>query len=169
MNARHAIACLLGGLVGCTAVGKDTGPSLAPQRITASEIAARPALGAIAGTSGLEGVRTIVLAGDPARAGTYTIELLVPAHTRIEAHEHSDDRTAVVMSGAWNFGYGSVAEDAETSSLGPGSFYTEPRDMPHFAYTGEEPATVIITGSGPTDTRYMTAPDGGAAVQRKRP
>ena len=35
----------------------------------------------------------------------------------------------------------------------PGSFYTEPADAPHF----DEPATVYITGFGPTDTHYIDA------------
>ena len=39
----------------------------------------------------------------------------------------------------------------------PGSFYTEPADAPHFALTQDEPATVYITGFGPTDTHYIDA------------
>ena len=39
----------------------------------------------------------------------------------------------------------------------PGSFYTEPAGTPHFALTREEPATVYIAGSGPTDTHYIDA------------
>lgn len=170
MNAL-ARACLAGplGALACMASTAGGHAPLPPARMTASEIAARPALGAIAGTSGLSGLRTIVVAGDPAHAGTYTIELLVPAHTRIEAHTHRDDRTAVVLSGTWHFGYGNRAEDAATKSLGPGSFYTEPANLPHFAHTDAEPVAVIITGSGPTDTRYVAVRDASAVPHGKRP
>lgn len=137
--------------------------------MTASEIAQHPALGAIAGTSGLAGIRTLVLAGDPTRLGMYTIELLVPAHTRIAAHEHRDDRTAVVVSGTWHFGYGRTADDAGSKSLGPGSFYTEPANMPHFARTEGEPVAVVITGNGPTDTRYEVQPKANAATRGSQP
>lgn len=149
-------ACIAGqiALLTCAASGKDLGKPLPAQRMTADEIAQHPSLGAIAGTSGLTGIRTLVLAGDPARPGIYVIELRVPANTRIGAHEHRDDRTAVVVSGTWHFGYGRTASDAATKSLGPGSFYTEPANMPHFAHTEGEPVAVIITGNGPTDTRY---------------
>jgi hypothetical protein len=41
--------------------------------------------------------------------------------------------------------------------LEPGSFYTEPADAPHFALTQDGPATVYITGFGPTDTHYIDA------------
>lgn len=124
---------------------------------------------AIAGTSGLAGIPTIVLAGDPSHAGMYTIELLVPEHTRIDAHQHRDNRSAVVVSGTWHFGYGNKAEDAKTKALGPGSFYTEPAHPPHLAHTEGEPVAVIITGSGPTDTRYVTAPGVGTAATGNPP
>lgn len=153
-------ACLAGqiALLTCAVVAKDTGTQLQARRMSASEIAQHPLLGAIAGTSGLAGIRTLVLVGDPARAGVYAIELLVPAHTRIAAHEHRDDRTVVVVSGTWHFGYGRSVDDAAAKSLGPGSFYTEPANMPHFAHTEDEPVAVIITGNGPTDTRYESRP-----------
>jgi uncharacterized RmlC-like cupin family protein len=79
----------------------------------------------------------------------------VPAHTRIAAHTHRDNRTALVVSGEWHFGYGDKANEAETKTLGPGGFYTEPADAPHFAFTGDVPAVVYITGQGPTDTTYV--------------
>lgn len=164
-------ACVAGqiALVACAAGGKDLRKALPAQRMTASEIAQHPSLGAIAGTSGLAGIRTLVLAGDPAHPGVYAIELLVPAHTRIAAHEHRDDRTAVVVSGTWHFGYGRTADDAGAKSLGPGSFYTEPANMPHFAHTEDEPVAVIITGNGPTDTRYESRTKPTAASKGSQP
>ncbi|MDB5454717.1 MAG: hypothetical protein JWP92_302 [Caulobacter sp.] len=98
-----------------------------------------------------------MLSGDPTKAGPYTIQIRVPAHTRIQAHSHRDDRSAVVVAGTWWFGYGDVAEDAKVEALGPGSFYTEPAGLAHFAQTRETPATVYITGVGPTDTVYVDA------------
>ena len=139
------------------------------RRMTAAEIAMQPHSGAIAGTSGLAGIRTVVLSGDPARTGTYTIELMVPAHTRINAHEHRDNRSAVVVSGTWYFGYGSKAEDAAAKALGPGSFYTEPANVAHFAHTGDSAVAVIITGDGPTDTRYATSTDAPDPARGAKP
>src|SRR5271168_121469 len=75
-------------------------------RLTPSEIAAKESGGAGAGTSGVVGIRTTVLLGNPTKPGLYTIRLSIPANTRIQAHTHRDDRSAVVMSGTWYFGYG---------------------------------------------------------------
>jgi quercetin dioxygenase-like cupin family protein len=115
------------------------------------------------GSSGLPGVQSIVLFGDPKAAGPYVIALHVPAHTVIAAHTHRDSRTAAVISGTWRFGYGQVNLASDLKALPPGSFYTEPGGQPHYARTDDEPALVYITGIGPTDTVYLDA----AAEPRK--
>jgi quercetin dioxygenase-like cupin family protein len=127
------------------------------RRLTPSDIGAMAKSGTGAATSGVPGIQTTVLSGDPTAAGPYCIALRVPAHTKIAAHTHRDDRVAVVISGTWFFGYGSNTDETEVKALEPGSFYTEPADTPHFAITRDEPATIYITGFGPTDTHYIDA------------
>jgi pimeloyl-ACP methyl ester carboxylesterase/uncharacterized RmlC-like cupin family protein len=107
------------------------------------------------GTSGISGIRTVVLKGDPERAGLYTIMLQIPANTRIAAHDHQDDRVATVVSGTWYIGYGDRFNSADLKALPPGSFYTEPANRSHFAETRDEPVIVQITGVGPSSTRYV--------------
>jgi pimeloyl-ACP methyl ester carboxylesterase/quercetin dioxygenase-like cupin family protein len=109
------------------------------------------------GSSGVAGIQTVVLKGDPDQAGAYTIMLRVPAHTRISAHSHRDDRVATVISGIWHFGYGGKFDEAKLKALPPGSFYTEPPGQPHFAETGDEDVVVQITGFGPSSTEYVDA------------
>jgi quercetin dioxygenase-like cupin family protein len=120
--------------------------------------------GAGPGSSGVAGIQTSVLAGDPTKPGPYTIKLQAPAHTRIAAHSHRDERTAVVISGTWFFGYGDKADEAKVKALPPGSFYTEPAGDHHFALTRDEPVLVYIFGQGPTDTVYV---DPAAAPKAK--
>ena len=135
-------------------------------RLTAAEVDAIPRSGGGAGTSGLNGVQTTVLAGDPNAPGPYTFEIRVPPRTRIAAHTHRDNRTAIVVSGEWHFGYGDTANEAAAKALAPGSFYTEPAGVSHFAFTTDTPAVVYISGQGPTDTNYTKPNDEPAA---KRP
>jgi uncharacterized RmlC-like cupin family protein len=144
-------ACLIA--VPVIVAAQATGGNYA--RLTPGDIAAVPATDAGAGTSGVSGIRTRILSGDPKSPGLYTIALEVPANTRIASHQHRDPRSAVVVSGTWYFGFGAKADDSLEKSLGPGSFYDEPVEVPHFARTGSEPVTVYITGYGPTDTRYV--------------
>jgi pimeloyl-ACP methyl ester carboxylesterase/quercetin dioxygenase-like cupin family protein len=121
-------------------------------RLTPTEIDQIHKTGAGAGTSGVPGIATTVLEGDPAGPGPYAIALHVPAHTRIDAHTHRDERSAVVVSGTWYFGYGEKADDAKAKALPAGSFYTEPAGQPHFALTRDTDVLVYVTGIGPTDT-----------------
>jgi len=132
-----------------------TGSALAPRALDVAQIRALVPAGAGAGTSGVSGIETVVLSGDPAKSGPYAIELSVPARTRIAAHSHRDNRQAIVVSGEWHFGYGSKFDEKQASVLAAGSFYTEPAGVPHFAFTGAEPAKVFISGTGPSDTKFV--------------
>src|ERR1700679_1062611 len=56
-----------------------------------------------------------------------------PRRASSAAHSHRDNRLATVVSGEWHFGYGKKADDAQTSVLTQGAFYTEPANTSHFA------------------------------------
>ena len=106
------------------------------------------------GTSGAAGIETVVLKGDPARPGLYTLLLRGGPNLRIQPHSHGDDRVATVVKGTWYFGYGATFDEGALRALPPGSFYTEPPNVPHFAMTKEE-VVLQITGFGPSSTRYV--------------
>ena len=126
------------------------------KRLTAAEIATLPFADAGAGTSGVSGIQTRVLKGDPTKPGLYTIQLTVPANTTIQPHIHPDDRIATVISGTWEIGFGSQFDEKKLKRLSSGSFYTEPPVI-HFARTGDAPVVLQITGYGPTGTKYLDA------------
>ena len=131
-------------------------PLSSPQvRLTPNEVDSMQAHDSGAGTSGVSGIRTTVVAGDPTQPGPYAIRLSIPANTKIRAHTHRDNRTAIVISGVWYFGYGPIAGEAEEKALRAGSFYTEPGGVAHFAETKADPVIVYITGYGPSDTVYV--------------
>lgn len=154
MPTIHRGTCIILGLLTASlaAIGQQDGVK---KRLTAAQVEEVRPVASGAGTSGLPAVNTRVLFGDPAKAGLYTIELRVAPNTTIEAHTHRDTRTAVVMDGVWQFGYGDRNESRLLKALTRGAFYTEPGGEAHFARTGPEGATVVITGYGPTDTRYL--------------
>jgi pimeloyl-ACP methyl ester carboxylesterase len=133
--------------------------ALPHMRMTPAEVQANQTGSNQIGSSGLAGVSTKVLFGDPSSAGFYTIVLFVPAHTTIPAHSHRDDRMATVVSGTWQFGYGDRFDEGVLKSLPVGSVYSEPGETNHFARTGGEPVMVEISGFGPTDTRYVNPAD----------
>jgi hypothetical protein len=65
-------------------------------RLTPDDIGAKESGGAGAGTSGVVGIKATVLLGDPTKPGLYTIRLSIPANTKIQAHTHGDNRSAIV-------------------------------------------------------------------------
>jgi len=136
-----ALAALL-----LAASGPAAAQSTSPLRLSAAEIAALPS------TTGANGLRTAIILGDPAKAGPYTIAVTYPAHSRVAPHVHRDNRTSVVISGQWFFGYGVVAEDAATKGVGPGGVFTEPAGQAHFGHGGDQPTLVYVSGFGPSDT-----------------
>lgn len=129
--------------------------SLPEMRMTIDEIRGSALDNNQIGSSGVAGVHTKVLFGEPAKPGFYTILLFVPPHTTIQAHSHRDMRVASVLSGEWHFGYGDHFDAASLKTLPAGSVYSEPAARNHYARTGAEPVIVQICGFGPTDTRYF--------------
>src|SRR5262245_53282265 len=128
------------------------------KRIAPSEIpwpAGASSGAALVGSSGVSGIQTVTLKGDPAKPGLYTILLRVGPNTTIQAHSHRDDRSATVVSGDWYFGYGKEFDEKALKFLPPGSFYTEPPDVNHFAMTKATGVVISITGYGPSATTYV--------------
>ncbi len=143
--------------------------SLPEIRMTPAEIRASALDSNQIGSSGLSGVHTKVLVGDPPKEGFYTILLFVPAHTTIQAHSHKDNRVATVVSGEWHFGYGDHFDAKSLKTLPPGSVYSEPGGVEHnhFARTDADAVIVEISGYGPTDTHYFEAANDPRSQEKK--
>jgi len=157
-----ATACLISS-------GTLAAQSLPEMRMTPAEIAASASSldNNQIGSSGVAGVHTKVLFGDPKKAGYYSILLFVPAHTTLQAHSHPDDRVATVVSGEWHFGYGDHFDAKALKTLPQGSVYSEPAGHDHFARTGDSPVIVEISGFGPTGTHYFD-PANDPSLQGKK-
>lgn len=140
--------------------------TLPQMRMTPAEIKAAPTDNNKIGSSELAGVHTKVLFGDPAKTGFYSILLFVPAHVTIQSHIHRDNRMATVVSGEWHFGYGDHFDAKVLKTLPPGSVYSEPGGVEHFAQTADTAVVVEISGYGPTDTKYFD-PANDPAADRK--
>ncbi len=143
-------ALLVGVATGRTVLGQGD----VQQRVTPAEVKWPAGAASLVGTSGVSGIQTVVLKGDPTKQGLYTLLLRVGPNTRIEAHSHPDDRVATVVSGTWYFGYGRDFDAQAVKALPPGSFYTEPPCMFHFAMTKGEGVVIQINGYGPSGTTY---------------
>src|SRR5262249_27158056 len=146
---------IVGGQPRSTAV-TTTMPQM---RLTPEEVRARQTGSERISSSGLAGVSTQILFGDPSKRGFYTIVLFVPAHTTIPAHSHLDDRMATVVSGTGQFGNRDPFDERALKNLPDGTGSAEPGRGNHFARTAHEPVLVEIAGAGATDTKYVNPSD----------
>ena len=92
---------------------------------------------------------------DAGKAALYSIMFRVQPHAAIPAHSHPDDRSCFVVSGVWLFGYGDKYDAALLKALPPGSHYTEPAHVNHFAGTQNQTTVVECTSMGPAGTTFV--------------
>jgi quercetin dioxygenase-like cupin family protein len=152
MNPRRvaAISLALISISVCAAVPGDE--PLAKVRLTAAEVAA---MAAAAKPGGNPAIQMTNLVGDPTKPGLYTVRVALAAHTQAKPHIHRDNRSVTVISGTWSMGYGTQFDDKALKALPPGSVYTEPAGQPHFSQAGDEAVVILVTGYGPSDTKFV--------------
>ena len=104
-----------------------------------------------------KGVRMIVVSGDPAKAGPYTIRLRFPAGYKIGPHRHPTEEKMKIIVGGLTFGMG-PSKQTNLKSLTNGSVRVIPANTYHFASTSVG-ATVEFSGTGPFRIEYAEAKD----------
>ncbi|MGH8208208.1 MAG: cupin domain-containing protein [Steroidobacteraceae bacterium] len=131
-----------------------------PTRLTPEEMSWPAAEGSTQpGASMQGGVQSLVIFGNASKPALYSIMFKVGPNAQIPAHSHPDDRSCFVMAGVWYFGYGDKYSVADLKALPPGSHYTEPAGIHHFAGTRAEGATVECTSVGPSGTTFVNPKD----------
>jgi quercetin dioxygenase-like cupin family protein len=105
------------------------------------------------------GMEQLNLVGDPAKPGPYTLRLKFPKGFKIAPHTHPDFREVTILSGTFATGYGEEFDAANLKILPPGSFYTEPANVPHYIEIKED-VVLQVSGMGPSERRFVNPPDG---------
>jgi hypothetical protein len=159
MTCIQALSALTASMFATAALAQSApAPQLSDYAKTPAELASVAPTGG-AGGSGNAKVEVITILGDASKPGPYSQLLKVGPHAAIAAHHHAGDRVGTVLKGTWHFGYGPKFDKAKLRTLPVGSVYTEPSGGAHFAMTGDEAVTVLLTGFGPTDTIYENPAD----------
>ena len=107
------------------------------------------------------GAQLAVVSGNPMGNGAYAVRLRFPANYLIPAHSHPTDENVVVASGALTFGMGDKLEKtaAGNKTLTTGGYALAAANMNHFAFTGAQPATIVLYGVGPVEFKYVNPSD----------
>ncbi len=94
------------------------------------------------------GALSVVLDGDPARPGIFTVRMMLPAGFRLPPHYHAAPERLTVLSGSIHLGYGNALDTAASQYLPAGAYAVNPARHRHYSWTSE-PAVVLVTGEGP--------------------
>jgi hypothetical protein len=105
-----------------------------------------------------KGAQFAVLAGDPGKAGPFTIRLKASAGYKIPAHSHPTAERVTVISGDFHFGMGDKLDEAKAEKLGSGGFVDLPAKMNHYAFMSTE-TVVQIDSEGPFAITYVNPAD----------
>lgn len=108
----------------------------------------------------LHGLQTLTLAGDPNAPGPYAERIRLPPSFRLAPHSHPNEaRMVTVLSGTLYYANGDIFDETQLKALPAGSFFTEPKDMPHYAMTRDEEVILQLHAIGPAGTTYVEPGD----------
>ena len=102
-----------------------------------------------------KGAEIAELVGNRSQPGPYIVRVKFPPNFTHHPHFHPDARTYTVISGTWYVGYGDKLDPTKLKALPAGSFHTEPANLSHFVITKDEGVIVQMTGTGPSDTKFV--------------
>jgi hypothetical protein len=104
------------------------------------------------------GAQFVVLEGDPAKEGLFTMRLRLPDGYQIPPHFHTGVEHVTVIAGTFNVGIGDKFDRTATKPMPAGTFgYWNP-PMRHFAWTQGE--TILqLHGVGPWTVTYVNPAD----------
>lgn len=106
----------------------------------------------------LPGAKFAVLAGDPSKAGVYTVRLKLPANYRVSPHWHTAEVDVTVITGTLGFGMGDKFDKSKGQLVKPGGFIVEPKEMHHYVWA-VGPAVIQVHGEGPFVINYVNPSD----------
>lgn len=96
---------------------------------------------------------TAVLFGDPTKPELYVERYRFPKGQKLMPHSHQDAvRTVVVLSGTLYYAEGETFDESRLKAYPAGTFFFEPRGMPHFAWAKDGEVELQLTAVGPTGT-----------------
>ena len=141
LTDRGGIVFLLGLSLVAVAQAQSFGESIAimPHDIVWKATAASP------------GLETAVTFGDPTKPGPYVLRVRYPKGYKLMPHFHPDEwRTGVVLSGNYYFGLGEQWDESKLKPYPPGTFFSEPKGVPHFVWAKDGEVIVQVTAMGPS-------------------
>lgn len=104
------------------------------------------------------GAKAVILEGNPAKPGPFTMRLKLPADYKILPHTHPAIEHVTVLSGTLNIGTGDAFDSGKTTPVGAGGFAVMQTGVKHFVWCKEE-VVLQAHSIGPWGITYVNAAD----------
>jgi uncharacterized RmlC-like cupin family protein len=85
----------------------------------------------------------------------YVYRSKLEAGSKNMPHWHSEERTAIIISGTLYYGLGEQWDENKLVAFPAGTFFSEPPKMPHFAWAKDGQVILQVTGIGPASTTLI--------------
>ena len=105
-----------------------------------------------------KGAKMAVVSGNPGKAESFTIELLMPSGYRIPPHFHPTDEHVEIKKGTFLVGMGDALDPKQTKPMAVGDTGTIPAGGHHFAIA-KGAVVVAVTAMGPFAMTYVHPQD----------
>lgn len=106
-----------------------------------------------------EGAESVILVGDPSKAGVFIAWLKFPADYPIPAHTHPFTEVITVLKGQLGNGMGKTFDKANGEVLNVGDSFVLPAGHAHYVWTTDEETIVELIATGPWDITYINPED----------
>ncbi|WP_202946504.1 cupin domain-containing protein [Methylophaga frappieri] len=105
------------------------------------------------------GAESVVLVGDPTKAGVFIAWLKFPADYPIPAHTHPFTEVITVLKGKLGNGMGETFDKTNGEVLNVGDSFVLPAGHSHYVWTSDEETIVELIATGPWDITYIDPED----------
>ncbi|MBG0798354.1 cupin domain-containing protein [Methylocystis sp. L43] len=101
-----------------------------------------------------KGAKSVLLVGDPSKAGVFIAYLKFPPNYKIPPHSHPFAEVITILSGKLGNGMGEKFDAQKGGVLNAGSSFALPAGHAHFVWTTDEETLVELIATGPWGIAY---------------
>lgn len=102
-----------------------------------------------------KGAQSMLIHGDPKKAGFFIIRLKFPPNYIVPAHTHPRFESVTVLTGAMGSGMGDKVDTSKGKMLEAGSLLLLPENHAHYVWTADQETIIQVAATGPFDIVYV--------------
>ena len=106
-----------------------------------------------------KGAKSVILVGDPSKAGVFIALLKFPSNYPIPPHIHPFTEVITVLRGKLGNGMGETFDTKKGEMLNVGSSFVLPAGHTHYVWTTDQETIVELIATGPWGITYTNPTD----------